>query len=142
MVRFIRVLISTLVVVLLATAAAALASAASARTVVYCDNVDNVRVKPKNCTFIVPGGQHGGFASHSVYLKIRWTRWGRRVAKGIGTYAGNMGYRVKNVRLKLYRPQQCGSGPGDGIVIFSRLRTTSTGAGGHADVMELSACGG
>lgn len=62
--------------------------------------------RPRDCGFSVRGADPSISANRVDVEGLRWRSWGRRVARGSGTFVGNMDYRNR-VRVTLSSGRSC-----------------------------------
>jgi hypothetical protein len=89
--------------------------------------------KPRNCIFH-PASAPFDSAHEVPVVKIRWTGWGQPVARGHGTFRGNMGFKAP-ATIVLSRARPCGQS----IRLYTRARIT---LGDRTTTVKLPACSG
>jgi hypothetical protein len=120
-----------------ATVAPAIAEAGSGRTLMACvnprtDNSNVFRRAPRRCIVHFAHKPYDGDTMAPVSA-IHWSHWGRSVARGHGTFHGNMNYKAPST-IVVSRPRRCRNGTRD----YTRATITTRGLGTSSG--PLAAC--
>jgi len=96
-----------------AAAAPTIAQAGSGQTLMACENArtgtSNVfRSAPRSCALHFANKPFGGDDTAPLGA-IRWSGWGKSVARGHGTFHGNMDYTAPST-VVVNRPRRCSNG--------------------------------
>lgn len=99
-----------------AVVAPAIAHVASRRTLMAClnertDSGNMFRSAPRSCAVHFANEPFGG-NDIAPLAAIRWSGWGRSVARGQGTFHGNMNYTAPST-VVVSRPRRCSIGTRD-----------------------------
>ena len=120
-----------------AAVAPAIAQADSGRTLMAClnertDSSNVFRTAPRSCAVHFANKPFDG-NDIAPLAAIHWSGWGRSVARGHGTFHGNMNYTAPST-VVVSRPRRCANGTRD----YTRATVTTRGIGRFSG--PLAAC--